>query len=153
MAKKISLLLNSAKSRLPARGDIHFNAAIANAIVGDNNTISIKQNKSVKQKYPPGCIGSEIVMTNYVSHLIQRFNEYKEYELGKGKVHYAVFSSLLKKQFKIGPTRSLYHLPEGKFADLVSYIQFRIDGTKLARIKGKAHKNYSTFEEYEKGHG
>jgi hypothetical protein len=27
----------------------------------------------------------------------------------------------------------------------------RIDGTKLAKIKGKEHKNYSTFEEFEKG--
>ncbi|HRM13669.1 MAG TPA: hypothetical protein PLV47_12060, partial [Flavobacterium sp.] len=59
--------------------------------------------------------------------------------------------SQLKKRYKIAPTRTLYNLHINKFDELASYIQMRIDGTKLAKIKGKEHKNYSTFEEFEKG--
>jgi hypothetical protein len=118
------------------------------AIVGDNNSIVINhQQKTVKAKYPPGCIGYDTLKANYIGHLIKRFNEYKEYEVGK--VNYAVFAGSLKKQFSIPPTRTIYNIPIEKFEELVSYIQLRIDGTKLARIKGKSHKNYSSFSEYQ----
>jgi hypothetical protein len=127
---------------------VNFNTKVSNAIVGDNNTVTIKNVKSTKQKYPPGCIGYESLKANYVSHLIGRYNEYKEYEVGKAKVNYAFFSSHLKKRYKIGPTRTINNLPLEKFEELVEYIQYRIDGTMLAKTKGRNHKNYSSFEEY-----
>ena len=120
-----------------------------NAIVGDNNNISIKQTKkTVKQKYPEGCIGFDTIKANYIGHLIKRYNEYKEYEVGKENMNYAAFSSHLKKRYKIGPTRTLYNLPIEKFEELTIYIQTRIDKTTLAKMKGRGHKNYSTFSEY-----
>lgn len=85
--------------------------------------------------------------------MIKRFNEYKEYEVGKGNVNYAVFSAHLKKQYKLGPTRTLYNLPIDKFDELVDYIHSRIDATKLAKVKGRGHKNYSTFDEYLEEYG
>lgn len=128
---------------------VNFNASVTRTIVGDNNVINLTHPKKVvKQKYPPGCIGFESVKANYVGHLIQRYNEYKEHELGKGNNHYGIFSSHLKKKFKIGSTRTIYNLPVEKFDELSFYIQSRIDGTLLAKRKGKAHKNYSTFTEY-----
>ena len=131
---------------------VNFNSTVNNAIVGHNNVIKITQTqKTTKQKYPPGCIGFDTVKANYVGHLINRYNEYKESEVGKGNVKYAVFASHLKKQFKIGATRTIYNLPTEKFHQLVQYIQLRIDDTKLAKIKGKNHKNYSTFDEYKMG--
>lgn len=131
---------------------VSFNNTVNNAIVGDNNKIIINQTKKkVVQKYPEGCIGADTVKANYIGHLISRYNEYKEYEVGKGQVKYAVFAGQLKKRYKIAPTRTLYNLHINKFDELISYIQSRIDGTKLAKIKGKGHKNYSTFEEFEKG--
>ena len=131
---------------------INFNNTVDNAVIGNNNKIVINQTrKKVVQKYPDGCIGSDTVKANYIGHLISRYNEYKEYEVGKGQVKYAVFASQLKKRYKIAPTRTLYNLHINKFDELASYIQMRIDGTKLAKIKGKEHKNYSTFEEFEKG--
>ena len=129
---------------------VNFNAEVNTAIVGNNNTIEITQiKKPLKLKYSPGCIGYDTRKANYVSHLIGRYNEYKEYEVGKGKVNYAIFQSHLKKQFKIGPTRTIYNLQIEKFDELVQYIQLRIDGTKLAKIKGKNYRNYSPFEEYQ----
>ena len=131
---------------------INFNNTVDNAVIGNNNKIVINQTrKKVVQKYPDGCIGSDTVKANYIGHLVSRYNEYKEYEVGKGQVKYAVFASQLKKRYKIAPTRTLYNLHINKFDELASYIQMRIDGTKLAKIKGKEHKNYSTFEEFEKG--
>lgn len=147
--KKIELLNTSIISNPKAGKTINFNSKVGNAVVGDNNNISIKQTKSVKQKYPEGCVGFETTKANYIGHLIKRYNEYKEYELGKGNVNYAMFNGHLKKQYKIGPTRTIYNLPIEKFDDLTNYIQKRIDSTKLAKIKGQGHKNYSTFEEYE----
>jgi hypothetical protein len=131
---------------------VNFNSKVDNAIVGDNNKITINQTKKkVVQKYPEGCIGFDTIKANYIGHLINRYNEYKEYEVGKGQVKYAVFAGHLKKQFKIAPTRTLYNLHIDKFEELVSYVKTRIDGTKLAKTKGKEHKNYSTYEEFEKG--
>lgn len=130
---------------------VNFNSTVKNAIIGDNNKITINQTKKkVVQKYPEGCIGADTIKANYIGHLISRYNEYKEYEVGKGQVIYAVFAGHLKKRYKIAPTRTLYNLHINKFDELVSYIQSRIDGTKLAKSKGKGHKNYSTFEEFEK---
>lgn len=131
---------------------VNFNSKVGNAIVGDNNKITINQTKKkVVQKYPEGCIGFDTIKANYIGHLINRYNEYKEYEVGKGQVKYPVFAGHLKKHFKIAPTRTLYNLHVDKFDELVSYIKSRIDGTKLAKVKGKEHKNYSTYEEFVQG--
>ncbi len=148
--KKIELLKAPIISKPKAERTTNFNSKVENAIVGDNNRVTIKQAKSARPKYPEGCIGFDAAKANYVGHLIERYNEYKEYELGKGKVNYAMFNVHLKKQFKIGTTRTIYNVPTEKFEQLVNYIHKRIDSTKLAKIKGKGHKNYSTFKEYTK---
>jgi len=127
--KKISLIQNPLTTKPVAGKVVNFNSKVGNAFVGDNNNISIKQTKSVKQKYPEGCIGFDIVKANYISYLIARYNEYEEYDVGKGRLNYAVFSSHLKKQYKIGPPRTLYNLLIDKFYKLVDYIHSRINTT------------------------
>jgi hypothetical protein len=153
LKKKISLIYNPKIVKPLGNSAINFNDKVGNAIIGDKNKISIKQSKTIKQKYPEGCIGFDTVKANYIGHLIKRYNEYKEYEVGKGNVRYPVFISMLKKQFKISPTRTLYNLPIGRFEELVSYIHSKINNSKLAKIKGRDHKNYSTFDEYRKEFG
>jgi len=152
--KKIELLKEPIIPKPKSDKTINFNSKVGNAVVGDNNKISInQQKKTVKQKYPEGCIGFDTVKANYIGHLIKRYNEYKEYEVGKGNVKYGVFGATLKKEFKIGPTRTIYHVPIERFEELYTYIQHRIDKTKLAKVKGVNHKNYSTFEEYVEEYG
>lgn len=149
--KKIELL--SAKPNLESQAGkvINFNSKVNNAFVGDNNNISIKQsNKKTIQKYPLGCIGFDTIKANYIAHLIKRYNEYKEYEVGKSGMSYGLFGRQLKNKYKIAPTRTIYNVPIEKFEELFYLIQSKIDNTKLARVKGKNHKNYSTFEEYKK---
>lgn len=130
---------------------INFNAKVGNAVVGDNNKVTLNVTKNVKKsKYPDGCIGSVNEKANYISYLISRYHEYKEWEVGKENMNYAIFQSGLKKKYKLGKTRTLYHVPEPKFEELAAHIQVRIDGTILANVnrsKGQP-KNYATFEEY-----
>ncbi|WP_276131902.1 HNH endonuclease signature motif containing protein [Polluticoccus soli] len=147
--KKISLLSKPVVAPKVASKTVNVSNT-HNAIVGDKNKITINNNKkTVKQKYPPDCIGYDAKKALYVGHLIQRYNEYKEYEVGKGGVKYHVFGGLLKKEFNVPATRTIYNLPIDKFDDLVAYIQSRINGTKLAKVKGRDHKNFSTFEEFQ----
>ena len=71
---------------------INFNREIDTAIVGDNNTANIINKKTKnKSKYSEGSIGFDLLKANYVSYLIGRFNEYKEYEVGKENMKYALF--------------------------------------------------------------
>jgi len=123
---------------------------VSNSVVGDNNRVRVEIKNQTKQKYPPGCIGYDVLKGNYIGYLIGRYNEFKEWEVGKAGMNYAIFSSILKKQFKLGPTRSIYNLPLERFDELSRFIQRRIDGTKLARMKatkGRA-KFYSSYDEY-----
>jgi hypothetical protein len=75
-------------------------------------------------------------------------------EVGKEKMNYAIFPSHLKKKFKIGKTRTIYHTPLTRFDELVSHIQNWIDRTMLAKMnQGKGqYKNYESFEEYIEKH-
>jgi hypothetical protein len=50
-------------------------------------------------------------------------------------MNYAIFPSMLKKRLKLGANRTLYNAPEAQFEALASYIQTRIRGTKLARMR------------------
>lgn len=133
---------------------VQFTGRVGQAIVGDNNVVNIKNAapKKAKQKYPEGCIGFDNLSANYVGYLIGRYNEYKVFEL-KEKMNYATFSAVLKRHFKIGPSRTIYNTPTEQFDSLVEYIQRRIDGTLLAKInKSKGQfKNYDSFDEYCKG--
>jgi len=151
--KKIELSQGKSVQKQSVKKVNNFNAPIGNAVVGDNNKVTfISKSDKVKQKvnkYPDGCIGANVQMSNYVSHLIGRYHEYKEDEVGKENMKYAVFPMSLKRHFKIGATRSIYHVLIDEFEELISYIQQRIDRTKRGRInKAKGVRNYSSFEEY-----
>lgn len=152
LQKKITLLQAVGNPTQSLSNLMTFNGKVLNSIIGNNNKVTIKQTsrsiKKIIQKYPKGCIGFDNNRANYIAYLIDRYNKFKEYELNEEKINYAIFSSNLKKKYKIGPTRSLYNLSIEKFEELVAYIQLKIEGTKLAKMKGKSHKNYSTFKEY-----
>lgn len=127
-----------------------FNAPINKSIIGNNNKVTIKNyRKSPNSKYPNGCIGADINKANYIGHLITRYHEFQEYQIGKSNMNYAIFPSKLKSEFKIGKSRSIYHLSIERFKDIELFIQHRIDNTMLGKINNKKNrKNYSTFEEY-----
>lgn len=132
---------------------VQFTGKVGNAVVGDNNVVHIRNTtkKSPIQKYPEGSIGFENRKANYVGYLINQYNEYKEWEVGKDNMNYALFLSKLKRELKLGPTRTIYNAPTEVFGNLVDRIQKRIDGTKLAKVNGYKgqFKNYDSFLEYQ----
>jgi hypothetical protein len=131
---------------------VQFTSKVGNAVVGNNNVVNITSTttKKAKQKYPEGCIGFDNLRANYLGHLIGKYNEYKEWELGKEHMNYATFPALLKRQLKLGPSRTIYNAPIEQFETLIQYVQKRIDGTVLAKIKKSKGqlKNYSSLDEY-----
>ena len=152
---KKEILIKDKKEGIAMGGKvINFHSKVEKTIVGDNNKVTININKTIKKssknKYPEGCVGYEIVKANYIGYLIDKYHEYKEYEVGRENMNYSIFPSNLKKEFRIGRQRTIYHVPIGLFDDLASYIQNRIDKTKLVRInKGKGQmKNYVTYYDY-----
>lgn len=148
--KKLKLL-SSPTVKKPTQ-IFYINSNLAPSVMGNNNRVTIKNVKSTKpkkNKYPEGCIGYENLKANYVSYLVTRYHECKEYEVGKSKMNYAMFSSHLKKQFKIGKTRTIYNVPVERFEELAEYIQSRILKTKLGNIlKSRNQKIFSSFQEY-----
>lgn len=115
--------------------------------IGPTTLVVKKTTKKIVQKYPPGCIGHETHKANYISHLIERYHQYKEWEVGKGKMNYAILNSQLKKLFKVGKQRTIFNIPTERFEELVLIIQSKIDNTKLGRINSKKNANYSPFSE------
>ena len=80
LKKKINLIQGT-KECTSDNSNVNFNGAVSTAIIGSNNTISVKQSKiTVKSKYIEGCLGFDTIKANYVSYLIARYNEYK-YEI------------------------------------------------------------------------
>ena len=131
-----------------------FHGDVIGSVIGSGNTVTIRNSKTVKPKYPPGCIGHNGVKANYISYLINRYHEFKEWEVGKESMRYGLFPSQLKKHFKIGAQRTIYNLPENRFEEVCSVVQQRIRGTKLARTKQKTKNDfYQSFEEYAQGQG
>jgi len=123
-------------------GGIVSNSTLANTITAE--TIIYKAKSKPKIEYADNAIGRNAEMKNYIKHLIDRYNEYKENELGKGKMNYSTIYSAIKKEFRA----STFQIPQVQFPLLYSYIQKRIDNTILGKInKSKGIRNYSKFEE------
>lgn len=115
-------------------------------IVGSNNNVTAKTVKKQVIKYPPGCIGSDSAKANYISYLIDRYNKFASWQRNDFK--YPAFNTHLKKQFKVGPQRTVYNIPLTRFEELVDYIQYRIANTRLGRIKKNSQRLFQSFTEY-----
>lgn len=123
------------------RGNVK-GSTIANTITAQ--TIIHKSPSKPKIELPEGSIGRNVTQKNYIKHLIDRYNEFKESEVGKGNLKYSAIYGSIIKEFKA----SAFQIPEFQFYDLVSYLQGRINNTRLGRInKSKGIRNYSEYEE------
>lgn len=148
LKKKIELMKEDVNQN-SNKDSINVEGYIKNSIIGNNNIIKFSPpKKTVSPKYPEGCIGFDTIKANYIGYLIGRYNEYKEWEVSKAKMNYSIFGASLKKHFNMGQSRSIYNLPINFFDELVVLVQNRINGTMLAKTKGKTHKNFRSFEEY-----
>lgn len=122
-------------------------STIANSISAQ--MIVYKGAPKPKIEYADGSIGKNAELKNYIKHLIDRYNEYKESEVGKGNLNYGAIYGSIKKEFKA----SAFQIPDHQFQQLKTYLQNRIDNSKLGKInKGKGIRNYSEFDEIYPSH-
>jgi hypothetical protein len=132
-----------AKNLMRASGSNMTGATIH---VGDRIRVTKTGKRSTH--YPPGCIGSNLPMRNYVKYLIDRYHKYREADGSFGgaqRFHYAVLFKNIEAKFK-APT---YFIPETRFEELVDYLRDRIDNTILGRVNRKRNiSNYESFDEY-----
>ena len=118
------------------------NSTIANTVNAD--TIIFKSKSKPKIEYADGSIGKKAELKNYIKHLIDRYNEYKESELGRDKMKYQLIYGAIKNEFKA----SAFQVPETQFEQLANYLHDRIDKTRMGKInKSKGYKNYSSFSD------
>ncbi|WP_120632626.1 HNH endonuclease signature motif containing protein [Ruegeria sp. EL01] len=110
------------------------------------NTVNMTtKSSSVKQGPIPGTIGAELELRNYAKHLIDRYREFKEADVGKGAMRHAVLYSSIKRKFGA----KWDHIPAESFENLAAFLRERIDGTRLGKTqKARGQKNYSSFEEH-----
>lgn len=126
--------------------------------ISKTNTTSIEKAESVIIKtnrtkininHPEGSIGSDLIASNYIYHLAQRYNEFASKQPDRYKARpfsFSVIWTTLKHQFK---APSYQRIPISKFDEVVAFLQGKIDNTMQGRInKSRGIKNYSSFEEY-----
>lgn len=127
--------------------------------VSKTNTVSIKNAQSVTIKttktkvsmnYPEGCIGTDLIASNYISHLAKRYNDFASKQPAKRGGRPFSFAAIwvtLKSQFK---APSYQRIPIQKLKNVISFLQKKIDNTMIGRLnKANGIKNYSSFEEYQ----
>ena len=110
-----------------------------------------KRAKSVKLELPDGALGKDLSKKNYVRYLIDRYGDWKQIELNRKneKFNWASFTKSIMKRYKAS---GINYIDIRHFEDLVMYLQKRIDTTIMGKVnRSKKQKNYSSFEEYQKG--
>lgn len=147
---RAKFLAEQAVSSIPkASGSASSNTV---TVSGDNhgmvaNSISVHTPKaSVRVAPMSGTISANYPLRNYTKYLIDRYHEFKQAEVGKGNVRHAVLYKSIEREFGA----KWDNLPEERFEALVSYLQKRIDSTRLGKTrKARRQGRYSTFEEHQ----
>jgi hypothetical protein len=145
----------------PVSGGATASAKLGSAAVaiGGHNLGPIKitvnpRSHGKSRNYPPNSIGADANLGGYVDYLCDLYVKYmssiEDEGTSRGKL-----GKHIKQEFRIGATRTRYHIPAEKFHAVVRYLTDQ----KLARTPvGGQHlrrgtKLCSTFEEWRAGRG
>jgi transcription elongation factor Elf1 len=135
--------------RTKASGTANSNTV---TVSGDNhgmvaNSISVQTLKTSINVAPmSGTISASYSRRNYAKYLIDRYHEFKQAEVGKGNVRHPVLYKSIEREFGA----KWDNLPEERFEALVSYLQRRIDNTRLGKNrKARGQARYSAFDEHQ----
>ena len=124
---------------------IHLENSVNTGIIANILNIRPPRRSSVKIEPPSGTIATDRDKRNYIKYLIDRFNEFKKADTHVGDFKYVVIYSSIKRKYKC----KWDFIPIEKFNDLALYLQKRIDGTILGKVRKKrGHRNYSSFEDF-----
>ena len=140
------------KTGSPASNVINFPkgvnwGTVANVV----NKLEIKtKNRTIKIAPPDGSIASSLKHRSYTKYLIDRYHDFKRADVKKEGMNYNILYSSIKRKF--GAKWDM--VPIERFDRLSEYLQQRIDGTILGKIrKSRGQKNYSAFSEYRDKYG
>lgn len=93
----------------------------------------------------PGTVATDPYKVGYLQYLADRFNEFKEWEVGKNAMKYALIRIAYKREMKF----PIAHTPLDQFERAVVFLQRRIHGTKLGRIKkAEGNRLFETFDQF-----
>lgn len=116
------------------------------------HTVSVRMSGKGKPASPPpsGTVATNGTARNYAKYLIDRYHKFKLVEVGKAKMNYTIFHVSIKRE--LGAKWD--HVPLSRFADLVAFLQRRIDDTILGKNQKAGGKpNYQTYEGYLEKYG
>lgn len=136
------------KQRSRPSNILEFRAKTNNGIVANN--IHLKTfAKSLKVQPATGIVAADGNERSYVKHLIDRYNDFKKADRNVTDFSYAVIYASIKNKFKC----KWDYVPSHRFAELIEFLQSKIDGTILGKNRRrKGLKNYSTYDDYIDGY-
>jgi len=143
-ARLVRQLINSS---LPF--EAQFMVGSPGAIQARNLTIKTARKSGPSIQPPLDSIGASSEMKSYVEYLIRRYIDWRRRGRTSGKDQRQFHPSMIHKNVEktFGARTNL--VPQSRFADLVEFLQDRIDDTitgKLSRSQDKP--NYHTFDEH-----
>lgn len=101
--------------------------------------------KRSSQPVIPGTVATEPYKVGYLKYLAKRFNEFKDWEVGRDAMNFA----RIYKDYERAMKFSIANTPLELFQDAVEYFQRRIRNSKLGRMKAReGNRLFETFEEF-----
>lgn len=110
-------------------------------------TVNIKSQKQKVTVSPPeGSVSSNLEMRSYIEYLIAKYQDYQKQDTFKvGRYKYMALYNAIKREH--GSKWQL--VPSSSFESLVTFIQNKVDYTKVGRIRKKRdQKRYHSFSEH-----
>jgi len=115
-------------------------------------TVNLKTTKkSVRFAPPSDAVGASAKTASYLEYLIGKYKDYQKQDIEKeGSRKYMLIYQAIKREYG----SKWQTIPLTHFEELVSFLQRRIDTTKVGRIrKSRDQKRYHSFEEHNRGDG
>ena len=109
-----------------------------------NVTIKSPRRTRISLTPPPDVVGGSSQHRRYLSHLIERYQDFASKQPGRNFRHPAIHGAI---KGKFGTTWEW--VPLSRFNEFCAFIQAKIDGTMLGKSnKSRKIPNYSTFANY-----
>jgi hypothetical protein len=142
------LLIDSSLS-IEARRDSQVMVGSPGAIQAKNLTIKTDR-KSMPAIQPPlDAVGASIDMKSYIEYLIRRYIDWRNRWIASGKDMRPFHPSMIYRNVEKTFGARAYLVSQNRFADLVTYLQKRIDDTiEGKRKRSSGERNYHTFDEH-----
>lgn len=124
------------------------NSVIMGSVANSITNIFAKNQPMKAPPHPQGAIGADPAMKAYVDYLVKRYYDFRKADSSYGRTgrfsHAVIHSNI---QNALGG--KTFYLPEGKFVELVQFLQHRIDQTIQGKVNHKKGvPNYHSFQEH-----